>query len=64
MGIMFSYPSEEKSLAVAGTAVTVASVKVLPEPILIRHRPTCLSTDLSDIINETEIETQLDTKVS
>ena len=63
MGMWFSFPSENKENS--------SSAKVLPEStksesgkILIRHRPTCLSTDLEKGVTDGSENAPVDDTIS
>ena len=53
MGMWFSHPNEIKENS-NSAKVSPESIKTEPEQIPLRHRPTCLSTDIEQGITEAQ----------
>jgi hypothetical protein len=53
MGMWFSLPNDNKE-TLGSARVLPESIKTEPEKIMIRHRPTCLSTDIESGLAESQ----------
>ena len=53
MGMWFSLPNDNKENH-GSAKVLPESIKTVPEKVMIRHRPTCLSTDIESGLTEVQ----------